>query len=240
MKVEKSAVSKNQTASLKQKPAKANRKQQESDFAEYVFLDGKDINLALTMKYLGEDFDYRDIINHEHFNTVAVPDPCREDGPVFIKVGGYKADGTFGYFYAILWDRRTIFSSEIQLSDGKIKFLSPNVMYCTSYNKHPTSSTESKAVSFSLGKDAIELIKQTCDRWDELFCVKHNALIIQDGQSKKSIGLSKVDSGVWGRSSVCEPGGIDEIIDVQFHWPFTVAYQQVVSWNIGQKFKARK
>jgi len=240
MKVENNVVSRNQSVSLKKRAAKAINNQQKSEFSEYVFLEGKDINLALTMKYLGEDFNYGDIINHEHFNTVAIPDPCREDGPIFIKAGGYTNDGSFEFFYAILWDHSTIFSSEIQLGDGKIKFLSPNVTYCTSYNKNPESNTESKSVSFFLGKETIEVIKQTCDRWDELFCLKHNALIIQGEQSKKSIGLSKVDSGVWGRRNVCEPGGIDEIIDVQFHWPFTVAYQQVVSWNIGQNFKARK
>lgn len=200
---------------------------------DYIFLDKQMLNLAVTKKYLGSDAQLANgLIGHKHFSLIDMPAPGREDGPVFIKAGGYQKDGSFGWCYALLWKQRAIICNDIALNGSKITFLKPTVRYCSTYRDMMNTTDVSKSVVLSLGEEAIENIKMACDHWDQLFCLKSDVLSFQKGQNKKSLNFEKVTSGVWGRN-LHDIGGIDDLIDVSFYWQYPVEYHRKVWWTIG-------
>lgn len=212
-------------------------------FEDTIFEKDKVLKLAVSKTYLPEGPSLLEgLYSDDNFSTVLMRNPNCDEGASFIKAGGFLKDGSFLIFYALLWKERAIVSNNIELSDTEITFFSPSAKHCNfledwMHSVHSGWSKDSeklkKSGTLPLGQGAIDWIKDTCYHWDELFLLKSDALMFNNGYTKKSLDFYEVGEGdgVWSRNQAAD--GFREIIDISFHWPFPVVFRRKIWWTVG-------
>lgn len=206
------------------------------NFEDTIFEKENVLKLAVTKTYIcAKPKLFRGLRKNKHFKMMLVngPEYEYEDGATFMKSGGFQKDGSFIWFYALLWKGRSIVSSEIELNGSKISFLCPNLRLCCTSQDMVSSTEKSETATFSLGKAIIESIKNTCEHWDKLFFLKSDSLEFNNRYTKKSLGFYEFGKGdgVWNRNQANDD--FQDVIDMSFHWPYPVNFHRKTWWTVG-------